>query len=396
MDPVLNPYAPGAGLRPPEMAGREAERSRFRVLLDRIEKGRPERGLILTGLRGVGKTVLLDELRSMADQREWIVGFVEAGMNRPIRELAARALMRSLRATSIRRRSSARLRRALGVFKSFSLKASPDGSLSFGIDIEPVSGLADSGNLELDMTDLFLDLGEAASEMGAGVLLLVDELQELASSEIAALAGAVHQTNRLRLPVAIVGAGLPNLPSVMTEAKSYAERLFGYLGIRALSATGASDALRRPAETLGVTWQADALAHAVDASGAYPYFLQVFGSKIWDYASTAHSITFDDARVGVRVARSDLDEGFYGTRFERATPAQRVYLAAMSAEGADALPVTTRQVASRLGKTQGRLGPYRHELIRKGLIYAPARGQVAFTVPGMGAYIERLGASHFP
>lgn len=390
MDPVQNPYAPGAGQRPPELAGRDPERTRFGVLLDRLEAGRAERGIILTGLRGVGKTVLLDELRSTAERRGWVVAFVEAGQGRKFRLLTAQALTGSLRAASLRHRTSDRLRKALRVFKSFSLKAAPDGSMSIGITVDPEAGRADSGDLELDLTELLVDLGEAASGLGAGVLLLVDEPQELPLSDIAAVAGAAHQTNRLRLPVAVAGAGLPNLPSVLTKAKSYSERLFAYHRIDTLEPAAAGEALHRPAEALGVAWQPEALAHTVEASGGYPYFLQVFGSKIWDYAPGPRRVTVDDAKAGIEAARSELDEGFYGSRWGRATPAQRAYLAAMAAEaGRGGGSVASGQVADRLGKTHGDLGQHRDQLIRKGLIFAPERGRVAFTVPGMSDYINQ-------
>ncbi len=389
MDAVQNPYVPGAGLWPPELAGRERERSLFAALLDRLEAGRGERGIVLTGYRGVGKTVLLEEFRLMAGRRGWVVAFMEAGPNGPFRLSVARALTASLRAVSLRQRASERLRRALGAFKSFSLQASPDGSMAIGIDVDPVAGRADSGDLELDLSELLVDLGVAASEMDAGVLLLVDELHELPLPDIAAVAGAAHQANRLQLPVAVSGAGLPNLPGVLIEAKSYAERLFAYHSIGALNEADAAAALSRPAEALGVTWQPDALAHAVGASGGYPYFLQAFGKQVWDYAPGPDSITADDARAGVEAAQRGLDEGFYGSRWARATPAQRAYLAAMAAEDGDG-GVSSGQVAERLGKSHSDLGPHRDQLIRKGLIYPPERGTVAFTAPGMAAYIRRL------
>ena len=391
MDPIQNPYAPGAGQRPPELAGRERERSLFALLLDRLGAGRAERGIVLTGLRGVGKTVLLEEFRSMAARRGWVVAFIEAGSSQPsFRRLAAQALTGSLREASLRYRLSDRLRRALGAFRSFSLKASPDGSVSVGIDIDPVAGRADSGNLEVDLVELLDDLGKAAAEFNVGVLLLIDELQELPRPDVAAIAGAAHHTNRLQLPVAVASAGLPDLPAVWVGAKSYAERLFAYCRIDALDRNGAEEALRLPAEALQVAWQPDALSHVVDVSGGYPYFLQVFGKKIWDYAPGPDVITAADATVGVEAARIELDEGFYRSRWERATPAQRPYLAAMAAESDnDGVPITSGQVAARLGKTHRDLGPHRDQLIRKGLIYVPERGQVAFTVPGMSAYIKR-------
>lgn len=390
MDEISNPFAPGAGQRPPELAGREPEQSRFRILLDRLEAGRSERGIMLTGLRGVGKTVLLEDMRTLAEKRGWIVAFAEAGTDRSFRLLASQTLTASLRQASLRHRTSSRLRRALGVFKSFSLQASPDGSLSVGIEVDPLVGRADSGDLELDLAEMLIDLGDAAADLGTGVLLIVDEMQELPAADIAAVANAAHQVNRLQLPVAISGAGLPDLPAALTEAKSYAERLFAYHRIGSLPPEAAAEALQRPAEALGVAWQPDALAHTATAADGYPYFLQVFGKKIWDFAPGPDSITADDAITGVAAAQHELDEGFYGSRWERATHAQRRYLAAMAAGSHSDAPVATRRIAERLGESHRSLSSHRNQLIRKGLIYAPERGQVAFTVSGMGDYINRL------
>ena len=363
----------------------------FGVLLDRLASGRAERGVVLTGLRGVGKTVLLEELRSIADRRGWVAAFIEADTGRPFRLLASQALTASLRATSLRHRSSARLRGALRAFKSFSLQASPDGSLSMAIDVDPAAGRADSGDLELDLSDLLVDLGEAADDFGGGVLLLVDEMQELPRSDIAALAGAAHRVNRLLLPVAVCAAGLPNLPTLLTETKTYAERLFAYHRIGALSATAAADALRRPAESLDVTWQPEALDHTVAAADGYPYFLQVFGKTVWNTAPGSDTITVDDARIGVELAQGDLRDGFYGPRWNRATAAQQAYLAAMAAEAGPDGPVPTGQVASRLGRSHRALSTTRDQLIRRGLVYAPERGLVAFTIPGMGEFVRGIG-----
>jgi len=323
VDAVLNPYAPGAGLRPPELAGREPERQMFGVMLDRLEAGRSNQGIMLTGLRGVGKTVLLEELRATAETRGWVTAFIEAAGSQPFRLLASQALTRSLPSVSSRHRSSARLKRALSVFKAFSLKASPDGSLSMGIDVDAVVGRGDSGDLELDLSELLADLGEAAAELGAGVLLAIDELQALPKADVTALAGAAHQADRLGLPTAVVGAGLPNLPRVLTEAKSYAERLFAYRRIGALDEAAASEALSRPTEGLGVAWLPGALNRAVSASAGYPFFLQAFGKHIWDHAPGPDAITLDDADAGAgrrsTRARRGLLRFSLGTRHACAT-----------------------------------------------------------------------------
>ena len=268
------------------------------------------------------------------------------------------------------------------------MQASADGSIAIGIDVDPLDGRADSGDLELDLSELLVELGEAAAEFGAGVLLLVDELQEIPRSDIAALAGAAHRANRLRLPVAVCGAGLPNLPTLVTGAKTYAERLFAYRRIGALARREAADALRLPAEALGVTWQPGALDHAVEAAEGYPYFLQVFGKGIWDGAPGPGEISAADARVGVGVAQSELRDSFYGPRWGRAAPAQKAYLSAMAAEETTDGTASSGRVAARVGKSHRDLSTSRDHLIRRGLIYAPARGLVAFTIPGMAAFIR--------
>lgn len=390
MDPVKNPYAPGAGVPPPHLVGRKERLESFRILLARLEIGRPERGVMLTGLRGVGKTVLLGACHKQAVEGGWIVAFVESELSGAFRLQLARALGDSLRSLSRRRRTGDRLRQALAVFKSFSLRASPDGSLTLGIDVDPHYGRADTGNMELDLTDLLTSIGEAASGIKKGVIVLIDEVQELPKQDLAALARASHRCNQRGLPVALVGAGLPSVPVLFNKAKTYAERLFAYPRVGRLVDEDAAEALALPAERLNVTWERDALARAVSASAGYPYFLQSFGRSIWNNAVGSDTITTEDAEIGMAVARDVLDREFYGARWLRATPGQRTYLEAMAeiARYGEA-PVSSGEVANRLGKTHSELSPYRRQLIDRGLIYDPSRGQVAFTVPGMAGYIRR-------
>jgi hypothetical protein len=386
VDPVSNPYSPGAGRRPPELAGRAGELRRFDVLASRLEAGRGDRGIVLTGLRGVGKTVLLNEFRGLAERRGWIVAKVEAGGGRPFRAAAAKALNRGLRTATGRHGSARRLRRALAVFKSFSLQVAPDGSLALGIDVDPALGRADTGDLELDLTELLTDLAETGRELGIGTLLLIDEMQDLESHELAAISGACHEAGQADLPVTLAAAGLPSLPAALAEAKSYAERLFEYRTVGALTAGEAAEALTRPAAAAGVEWRPSALAEVVSVARGYPYFLQVFGGEVWDFAARS-PIAPADARAGIASGRRELDTGFYGTRWERATPAQRGYLRALAEHGDEAAP--TAAVAARLGRRQGDVSVHRDQLIRKGLLYAPDRGTIAFTVPGMAAYVLR-------
>jgi hypothetical protein len=319
MDAVQNPYSPGAGRRPPELAGRDPELRRFQVVLGRLEGGLADRGLMLTGLRGVGKTVLLNEFRGRAEQQGWIVAKVEAGEGRTFGALLAQALNQALRSASGRHGTGGRLRRALAVFKAFSLKIAPDGSLALGIDIDPAAARAATGDLELDLSELALDLGETAGEFGVGVLVLVDEMQDLERVELAAVAAAAHETGQRELPFVVVGAGLPGLPVALTEAKSYSERLFEYRTIGSLDADAASVALIRPAEARGVHWSAPAAERVLSVSAGYPYFLQVYGKASWDYAESS-PIDVEDASVGIAAGQTELDVGFYGSRWERATP----------------------------------------------------------------------------
>lgn len=388
MDPVQNPYSPGAGRRPPELAGREPELHRFEVLLDRIQQGMSDRGLILTGLRGVGKTVLLNEFRAGAERRGWIVAKIEAGGDRPFRVLLAQSLNQALRAATGRFGVTDRLRKALAAFKAFSLKIDPEGKLALGIDVEPARGRADTGDLELDLTELALDLADTARDLGVGVLVLVDELQDLDHVELAALAAASHEAGQRDAPFITVGAGLPSLPTALREAKSYAERLFEYHRIGPLDLDAATVALVRPAEARSVAWGPEAVKLILDIAGGYPYFLQVYGKTTWDFAK-ASPIEAEDANVGADAGRMELDIGFYGSRWDDATPGQKSYLRAV-AEGGDE-PSATPEVAARMNRKPNEVSVARDELIRKGLLYAPDRGMIAFTVPGMADFIDRRG-----
>lgn len=387
MDAVTNPYAPGAGTRPPELSGRSAELTEVDVLLERLAAGRPARGIVVTGLRGVGKTVLVNEYRDRGERAGWYVAKLEAARDRDLRVLLTQAFAQVLRAPARRPGLSTRLRHAIAALRSFSLTASPDGSLTVGIDIEPATGRADTGEFETDLTDLLADLGAAAAEEHRGVLVLIDELQDCSRHELAALAGAAHESEQRNLPVAVIGAGLPSLPGILTEARSYAERLFSYRRIGALDPSAAAEALVRPAAVEGVSWKESAVEQVVEASKGYPYFVQAFAKEVWNSAP-ASPITRADAAAGIVVAQHELDIGFYGSRWDRATPGQRDYLRAMSAVTDDS-PVATSDVARRLDRSLNALSPVRDQLIRKGLVYPPEHGLIAFTVPGMAAFIMR-------
>jgi hypothetical protein len=388
VDPVRNPYQPGAGRRPPELAGRHEELNGFDVLLARCEAGAGERGRVFHGLRGVGKTVLLNEFFAKAEARGWIVAKVEAAPTKPVAPLVVQGLHRALREATGRFDAS-RLTRLLRVFRAFTVSVDPTGSYSFGIDLEPLTGRADSGNLSLDLSELFQELGRTAQDLGMGTLLLIDEMQDVPFDELVAINVATHDVGQgaRPLPVIVVGAGLPSLPGILSEATTYAERLFEYRSVGALDKEAGAEALVRPALTLGVEWASEAVDAALEASGGYPFFVQSCGKFIWDYAKTS-PITLEDAEVGIGFARREIDAGLYLARWNRATPAQRQILHAMASAGEGAT-VPTADIAAKLGKKRGDISVPRDQLIKKGLIYAPERGLVAFTVPGMVDFINR-------
>jgi AAA ATPase domain len=343
----------------------------------------------MTGLRGMGKTVLLAELAARARQDGWIVGKVEAeggATSRPFRQQVAQSLNRALREASGSWAFADQVRRALATFKSFSLRTDPNGALAIGIEVDPARGRADTGSLETDLTDLGLDLAAGVSDGGAGVALFVDEMQDLAGAELEAICQACHEAGQRDAQFYVIGAGLPSLPRVLAEARSYAERLFQYWTIAALDPFDASLALTRPAAEVGVAWHDEAVTAVVERSAGYPYFLQEFGKAAWDFAP-GPEITLDDARIGIRAGMDSLDHGFFRSRWERVTRSEREYLRAMAAGGDE--PSESGEVARRLNKKASAVGPTRANLIAKGIIYAPEHGLIAFTVPGMAEFIRR-------
>lgn len=395
MDPIRNPYAPGAGQRPPELAGRDEQLIAFDVVLERVARGRPERSLVLTGLRGVGKTVLLNALRSAAVRKGWGTGKLEARPDQSLRRPLSSALHQAVR--ELGHPEPAEADHVLGVIRSFAQRdAGADAKLrdrwSPGIDAPLVRGRADSGDIEIDLVELLTDVGGLAADVGKGVAIYIDEMQDLGVDDISALCAACHELSQNGLPVIVVGAGLPHLPAVLSASKSYSERLFSYQRIDRLSRDAADRALVAPADEEDAEFTPDALAAMYDATRGYPYFIQAYGRAVWDLAPRT-PITADDVAVAAPEAEQELAVGFFGSRFERATPAERDYLRAM-ADAAGEEPedpvgsVATADVAVVLGKKPQSLSPARDALLKKGLIYSGERGRIAFTVPHFGRYLR--------
>lgn len=390
MDPVRNPYAPGAGQRPPELAGRDAQLAAFDVVLERVSRGRPERSLVLTGLRGVGKTVLLNALRSAAVRRGWGTGKLEARPDQSLRRPLSSALHQAVRELGHPEPDG-----VLGVVRSFAERSAPDARLkdrwSSGIDAPAARGRADSGDVEIDLVELMSDVGGLAADLGKGVAICIDEMQDLGPDDVSALCAACHEVSQSGLPVIVVGAGLPHLPAVLSASKSYSERLFSYQRIDRLSRPEADRALSAPALEEDAAYDDAALAALYDATGGYPYFVQAYGKAVWDHAPRT-PITAADVAVAAPEAERELAVGFFGSRYERATPGERDYLRAMAdaaAPDADAVgDVATADVAGVLGKKPQSLSPARDALLKKGLIYSGERGRIAFTVPHFGRYLR--------
>ncbi len=386
MDPVRNPYTPNAGAMPPVLAGRDAELAAFDILLGRLSLGRTEQSMIITGLRGVGKTVLLEEFRTRAVAQGWVTLDAEIAKSTPFGPRMAQLARRGLLQLSPRARWDARMTRAAGILRSFTLTVSPDGTLGAGLDVDAVAGVADSGDLAEDLTDVLVAMGEAAQHRETGVVFLFDELQFLAKDEFESLVAALHKTVQRSLPLTVVGAGLPLLPQLTGEAKSYSERLFRFPVIGHLVGDEAMSALIEPAATEGVSYEPGAAEHILSYTDGYPYFIQEYGKFAWDTAD-ASPITLEVTLDVEPVIEEHLDASFFRVRADRATDAELRYMRAMAELGPGAQKAS--DVARQQGTTTEKLGPIRARLISKGLLYSPGYGLAAFTVPQFDRFLRR-------
>ena len=388
MDPVRNPYAPGAGTPPPELAGRDELREQVRVATERLRRGLPAKSLLMIGLRGVGKTVLLDRMRDDAEASGLHTLRIEAPEGRSLPALLAPQLRQALLRLSRQQAAKALAQRALralaGFAKSLKLKYA---DIEVGLDFDPESGLADNGDLEHDLQTLLEATGEAAKAAGTAVVMFIDELQYVKEDELAALITALHRCGQRRLPVSLVGAGLPQLPGRMGRAKSYAERLFDFPTVGPLNAVAARLAIAKPAKDQGVDIADAAIAAIVAKTQGYPYFLQEWGKHAWDHAAKT-PIRRQDVEAASITAVAALDESFFRVRFDRLTPAEKRYLRAMAELGPG--PHRSGDVADMLKRKVTSLGPTRSQLIDKGMVWSPSHGDTAFTVPLFDEFMQRI------
>ncbi len=387
MDPIKNPFSPGAGSRPPELVGRDSVLEQARILLGRVKLRRPEKSMLLTGLRGVGKTVLLNEIEYRARDEGCRTISIEASEHTALGLLIVPYLRRLLFDLDRLAGAGDKVRRGLAVLKSFigSLQLAV-GEVTIGLDIEPEQGAADSGDLEIDLADLFVVIGEAAEDRKSMVAIFIDEIQFFSSKEIGALIMAMHKVQQRQLPLVLLGAGLPILPALVGESKSYAERLFNFPDIGALAEGDAAKALREPAKAEGVVFAPPALNEIFCLTKGYPYFLQEWGYQSWNLA-TGNSITLQIVQEATAAVIPRLDKNFFRVRYDRLTPREKKYLRAVAELGSG--PQRTGDIAQLQGVEITSLGPVRAKMIRQGMIYSPAHGRLAFTVPLFDEFMIR-------
>ncbi len=385
MDPVRNPFAPGAGSQPPELAGREEVIADADTALQRVLLGRPTQSQMLLGLRGVGKTVLLNRIEQIAEGHGYLTSFIEAPENRKLVDLLYPKIHQILRKLSLIEAAKTATHNAMRALRSFA-SVFKIGMGDFEVSVDPEPGVADSGNLEYDMTELFVKVGEAARAAGRGWVLLIDEVQYLSTEELAALIVAIHRINQKTLPVLFFGAGLPAIAALSGDAKSYAERLFIFPKIDALSHDDAVNAIQQPIDKEGESIDGDLLHKIIALTKGYPYFLQEWGYQVWN-ASPQSPIAISCIKVAEKEALRRLDEGFFKVRIDRLTPKEKEYVVAMARLGSG--PYRSSDVADVLGEKLTAMGPRRAQIIAKGMIYSPAHGDIAFTVPLFDEYLKR-------
>ena len=390
MNKLNNPFSPGAGTPPPKLAGRNLILEQAATILARVKNGKPEKSILLIGLSGTGKTVLLHEIAAIAKENKYQVIEVEIHERKSLPILLLPELRRILFILDMGEKISHKVKKAFRVLKSFvsgiklSLKIN---EMDFGIGIESEKGVADSGDLEADLTQVFLALGEAAQERKTAIALIIDELQYLSEDELSSLIMAMHKIAQKSLPIILIGAGLPQLVGKAGRAKSYAERLFDYPEIGPLTTEDAKLALQIPAQREGITFTEEALNAIINVTQSYPYFLQEWGYQAWNLAQQT-PIDVNVAKQATNAAIQRLDQNFFRVRFDRLTPREKAYLRALAELGS--VPQRSGDIANKLGIEVQSAAPLRNSLIKKGMIYGPNHGDTTFTVPLFDKFMKRV------
>lgn len=388
MDAFRNPFAPGAGSPPPELAGRSAILNQAEVALGRTQRGRHAKSVMIVGLRGVGKTVLLNRIREIADEQSFVAEMIEAPENKSLAALITPALRTMILKLDRGEQVNAAAKRAFRVLRGFAAAIRVRyNDIEISLDGEAEAGVADSGDLEIDLPELLIALGEAARERGTAAALIMDELQYLSETEMSALIVGMHKVAQRQLPLTLFGAGLPQLVGLTGRSKSYAERLFDFPVAGPLALDDARTALRAPAQDEGADFTEPAIRRIYDLTEGYPYFLQEWGYHSW-LSAASNQIGVADADRATPEAVAALDRSFFRVRFDRLTPAEKKYLSGMAKLGAG--PHRSGDIAHQLGVKVNSTGPVRASLIKKGMVYSPAHGDTAFTVPLFDQFMERM------
>ncbi|MFA7243093.1 MAG: AAA family ATPase [Sulfuricellaceae bacterium] len=388
MDKLLNPFSPGAGTQPPELAGRQEILDQTQITLARIRMGRPEKSALLIGLRGVGKTVLLNRIQELAEENKYETVMIEAREDKPLPSLLIPYLRQVLLRLDRGKAVSVKVKRGLAVLKSFmnGVRITVN-EVEIGLNIDAEEGTADSGDLEADLPELFIALGEAAQDRTTAVAIIIDELQYLSERELSSLIMAIHKVSQKRLPIVLIGAGLPQLVANAGHSKSYAERLFDFPEVGPLGEEDAKRALQEPVRASNVAFSEDALEEIVRVTKGYPYFLQEWGYQSWNLAQDT-PIDLETVQAATRDSIRKLDQSFFRVRFDRLTPREKVYLRALAELGTE--PQRSGEIAHLLGVRSESVAPLRNGLIKKGMIYSPAHGDTAFTVPLFNEFMKRI------
>ena len=388
MDPIKNPFSPGAGAPPPELSGRQDILNKAKIALARLKEGRSEKSFLLVGLRGVGKTVLLNRIDEIAKENSYKSVFIEIHEKKRLADLLTPALRQILFELDRKKGMGQKVKRGFRILKSFlnSIKVKYQ-EMEIGLDIEAELGFADTGNIEIDLPVLIESIGEAAAEKKTAIALIIDELQYLSEREISALIMAIHRISQRRLPIVLIGAGLPQLVGLTGRSKSYAERLFDFPEIDPLQKEDAFHALQRPVQVLGAEFERDALEEIFSKTEGYSYFLQEWGYQSWNL-SKSPKITLGTVKEATVKSLKKLDEGFFRVRFDRLTPSEKRYLRALSEFGSG--PQRSGNIADTLGVKPQSVAPTRNNLIKKGMIYGPAHGDTEFTVPLFDDFMKRV------
>ncbi|MEI7511627.1 MAG: ATP-binding protein [Candidatus Peregrinibacteria bacterium] len=388
MDPLRNPFSPGAGTPPPALAGRSHILHQALTALARIKRGKSEKSIFLIGLRGVGKTVLLSKISELAEEEGYKTVMIEAHENKSLPALLVPPLRQILLSLDTGAMVSEKVKRGLRVFKSFvtGLKIKV-GEVELGLGIDPEKGSADSGDLESDLGQLCIAIGEAAKDRKTAIAIIIDELQYLTEEELSSLIMAMHKVSQKSLPLILLGAGLPQLVGKAGRSKSYAERLFDFPVLGPLGISDSQKALQEPVQTEGVIFTEEALGEMVRITQGYPYFLQEWGYQAWNIAEKS-PIGIGVVHRATEQSLARLDNSFFKVRFDRLTPSEKEYLLALAEFGA--APQRSGDIAKKLGKKVQEMAPIRGSLIKKGMIYSPAHGDTAFTVPLFEEFMQRI------